>query len=377
MFDIKCRKYKIVYLFTSCKKSGPTNQVINMINNLDRNVFSPILVTLYEEDNSSVLNKFKELGVEHHFVSTSKFNIIIGKTEKLKEQLEKISPDIIYTDSVFPSFAVARMKKYKHVMVLRNYIYDDYPTKFGKILGSILANMDLFSMKRSHKTVTCSRSLSQKYEDELKLQFEYIQNGVDISLFSRATMEERRMIRNQLGLPDTSFVWIYTGQFIERKNIPFLLDNYIRANNEDDYLILLGDGPEFTKIKEKYHNYKNILFLGTKDDVSFYLKASDCYISCSKSEGLPNGVLEAMSTGVAVLLSDIEQHKEILDVNPSAGCLYKQGSSQDFLDKMMYLRKSNILFMGNAAFELAHNKFSAKIMSENYQSLFRELIGVR
>ena len=42
-----CQKIKILYIFTSCKKTGPTQQLLNLISNLNRDVFNPYLITVY------------------------------------------------------------------------------------------------------------------------------------------------------------------------------------------------------------------------------------------------------------------------------------------------------------------------------------------
>ena len=51
-------KIRIIYLMTSCVKLGPTSQTLNIIKNLDRTVFEPILITLYEEADESLLKDF-------------------------------------------------------------------------------------------------------------------------------------------------------------------------------------------------------------------------------------------------------------------------------------------------------------------------------
>ena len=38
---------KVVFLMTHCKKSGPVQQMLNIIKNLNRDEFEPHLVTLY------------------------------------------------------------------------------------------------------------------------------------------------------------------------------------------------------------------------------------------------------------------------------------------------------------------------------------------
>ncbi len=102
-------------------------------------------------------------------------------------------------------------------------------------------------------------------------------------------------------------------------------------------LYILGDGINRDNLMKKYCNASNVIFTGSVSNVEEYLAASDVYISTSKSEGLPNGVLEAMAVGLPVLLSDIPQHKEIFEVDENIGVLYKLGNLTSLIDS---IRKS-------------------------------------
>lgn len=57
-------KRNLVFVFTSCKRSGPIEIMYNLINNLDRDIFNPYLVTLYEENDNSELKKFLDIDVQ-------------------------------------------------------------------------------------------------------------------------------------------------------------------------------------------------------------------------------------------------------------------------------------------------------------------------
>lgn len=70
---------KVVFLMTSCKKSGPVQQMLNIIINLDRKMFDPILVTLYEEDKELSQFHLYEPHVKHVFAPTGKLDIILGR----------------------------------------------------------------------------------------------------------------------------------------------------------------------------------------------------------------------------------------------------------------------------------------------------------
>ncbi len=353
---------------TACKKSGPVQQMLNIIKHLDRELYEPYLVTLYPEPlEGSQLAKYIPY-VKHYHAPTGKMAMLTGKCNRLKKVLEEIQPDAIHSLGVFPDFAISRMRRWKQIITLRNYVYEDYPAKFGKLRGLIMAKLHLYAMQHTTKTLTCSESLSRIYEGRLGLKYDYIRNGVDIERYTMPTGNEKKAIREELGLPSDAFIFVYTGQMIERKNVGFLLDAFVKsyrgANNA--YLLLLGGGTLLEEYKCQYGHMDNIDFRGSVSNVEHYLKACDAYVSTSKSEGLPNGVLEAMATGLPVILSDIDQHIEIYEVDKRIGFLYKQGDETDLM-AMLKETKSHAKDMGEIAYNIAHRHFSAQKMSLRYQ----------
>lgn len=369
-------KIRIVYLMTSCKKIGPVQQVLNIIKNLDRSKFEPVLVTIYDEpkDGTSLLSDYLPY-VEHHFVPTGKASVLRGKTQKLREKLEQIQPDIIHSMGVFPDYAVCRMKKFRQVITLRNFIYDDYPVKFGFLRGMILAKLHLYTMKRTARTVACSESLSVMYREKLKLDYDFIRNGVDVEKYTRASEEEKIQQRQKLGLPLDAVIFVYSGQMIDRKNQKFLLEVFEKDFRDGKaYLLLLGDGADFQQLKDAYGKLPNVDFRGNVTNVGDYLKASDVYVSTSKSEGMPNGVLEAMSVGLPTVLSDIEQHKEVFRAAADTGFLYEQGRHDDLSAQMKRMMKADRKSIGEQAYRAAHDCFSAAAMSRKYQAMYEETV---
>lgn len=368
-------KKKVVFLMTACKKCGPVQQMLNIIKNLDRNVFEPHLVTLYaESEKDSQLEKYLPY-VEHHFAPSGKLALVIGRDVALREVLKEINPDVIHSLGVFPDFAVSRMKQWKQIITLRNYVWEDYPAKFGKIEGGILAWLHLYAMKHTAKTVTCSESLAKIYKEELGRNYDFVRNGVDIEEYATPTDSEKVAIRKELGLPEDAFIYVYTGQMIERKNVEFLLNVFSEHFPYDDVrLLLLGGGVLLEGYQSQYGSVSNIDFRGSVSNVNHYLKACDAYVSTSKSEGLPNGVLEAMATGLPVVLSDIKQHLEIFSADNRIGYVYKQGCAGDLADKLLLVR-SNAIAMGKAACKSAHQYFSAVKMSQYYQDLYIQIIA--
>ena len=111
-----------------------------------------------------------------------------------------------------------------------------------------------------------------------------------------------------------------------RKRIPETVDAFIRADLPNARLLMVGNGPYLEEYKERYAQNKGVIFLGRRSDIKELLNIADIFVSSSESEGLPLAVLEAVSTQNYLYLTDIPQHKEILEEFDDAGRTYHLGN---------------------------------------------------
>ena len=101
-----------------------------------------------------------------------------------------------------------------------------------------------------------------------------------------------------------------------------------------------------------------------------FLQLSDFFVSSSESEGLPNGVIEALATSLPVVLSDIPQHKEILDQIKDAGITYKLGNIDEMSKAInnIYIYKNNNINVRNSPFTMYN-------MSKKYIDFYEKIRG--
>lgn len=366
-------RFNVVYVFTSCRNCGPIQIMLNFLSNIDFEMFNPTLITIYEENEDSELQKFIDLGIPHQKITLQKKDILLGKTDTLKKAIEKLNPDIIHSMGVFPEYAISHMGFDCQVITLHNFMHEDYLAKYGKLRGIFLEKMQMYAVRHSKKVWTCSSSLADIYQNHYNMKFDYVRNGVNLSKFFPALKEDKSKLREKLSLPQEKRIYVYTGQFIDRKDQVFLIDVFQQLP-KGYVLILLGDGPLLNQAKERANNRTNIIFTGNVNNVDEYLKASDVYISCSHSEGLPTSVLEAMATGLPVILSDILQHKEIFEANSNIGKLYALGNSSDCLNAINAVDEANQDLYSAEALKTAQEYFSATIMAGNYQREYLKII---
>ena len=139
-------------------------------------------------------------------------------------------------------------------------------------------------------------------------------------------------------------------------------------------LVILGDGPLLSRCRKLANGATNIFLPGSVKSITDYLEVADICVSASRAEGIPNTVLEALSTGLPVLLSDIQSHREILALSPAAGWLFQTDNLNGLLEKIenITLSPEN----RHAARQLAVEHFSASGMSQAYQNLYQDLVSM-
>jgi glycosyltransferase involved in cell wall biosynthesis len=118
----------------------------------------------------------------------------------------------------------------------------------------------------------------------------------------------------------------------------------IPASTRDKiFVLILGDGSEMQSLKrmvvenslEQY-----VRFLGMHQNVIEFLHAADIFILPSRSEGLSNSMLEAISCGLPVMCSALGGALTIVS-EKETGFLFEPGNSKDLarciLDSLQYI----------------------------------------
>lgn len=373
---MKNEKHRIVYFVTRLRKSGPISQTLDLIRCMDQRKYKPIVVALYKENNTdSMLNQYKEAGAEYYCMNVGRIKSIVCGKNITKKYFQKLKPDIIHSVGM-PLYKMAiGYTECPNFTTIHNYVFEDYPVKYGKTIGTILAMQDIQIIKSNAvNMVTCSKSLSTMYKEKNGIDIDYIRNGVDTDRYQVATYIEKEKLRKKLSLPLEKKIAVFTGQVCSRKNQAFAVEGIIRSAIQDICLVLLGTGPDFEVLKEKYKKYDNIIFKGQVSNVADYLRAADFYLSSSTSEGLPIGALEAMSAGLPLMLSDIIQHKEIIECENSLGVTFTNNNIQSFENALINLLKMNMKTIGENCHRVANTTLSAKLMTELYEEKYSQLI---
>ncbi|MDJ0688882.1 MAG: glycosyltransferase family 4 protein [Xenococcaceae cyanobacterium MO_188.B32] len=363
-------KIKVLYIVSTLRKCGPTNQLFYLIKYLDRQKFEPIVLTLSPEPEDSARSQFQQLEIAIFSLNLSRWQGTFWGASKLKSFANQHQPDIIHSQGIRPDTLAAKyLKNYKAVASIRNYPYHDYVMKYGKLIGYYVAQQHINALEKIKFPVSCSTTISQLINKH-GIKSSIIRNGVDEDLYTPASFEEKIKLKYNLGLPLDTRIIVSVGALIPRKQPDIVIQGFlISQTQKDSILLMVGDGSLLASCQAIADNSSNIKFIGLVNNVVDYLKVADYFISASVSEGLPNSVIEALSCGVPVCLSDIEPHQEILNFNRQAGIMFSTGDVKDLGSRLDRL-SNNHCELKCIARSIVSENLNAKKMSENYQNLY-------
>ncbi len=154
-----------------------------------------------------------------------------------------------------------------------------------------------------------------------------IPNGVELS--KHATRAQRSAGRQRLGLSESASVVLFFGRITALKGIDLLLAaaGPLMRERTDLHIAIVGPDEGATaklrrqtqtlQIESHVHFYP-----GVTDDIakSEVFAAADVFALTSRTEGLPNAVLEAASAGLPLLLTTACHMPEVAEANAGAVC---------------------------------------------------------
>lgn len=356
-------KIKILYLVSTLKKCGPVNVLYGIIEGLDKQQFKIYVVCLSKEEKGSMMALFEALGTKVIRLNNSRLKGVFKNKEMIQSIVASKSINIVHSHGLRADMINAGLKDTYRFTTIHNFPEEDYLLQFGKLKGSIIAKKHRKAIATVENKIACSESIKRKFLTEYGIDTHSIQNGIEFNSLKKTEYVSKTKLREKLGIDKAKNVFLVCGSLIKRKDPLIILKVFNQLNQNENCLILIGEGKLYKSLKSE-HSSESIIFRGKVDNVVDYICVSDIFISASTSEGLPNAVLEAMYFDLPVILSDISSHKEI--VGETYPFLFKTKNSIDLQEKML-----DMLFLKDESSweshsDLVEKKFSAKTMAENY-----------
>jgi len=252
--------------------------------------------------------------------------------------------DIIHAQNPISALAMKNISGKKILSLQGNYS-KQILLLHGQTAGSISKKLEKNALKWADEITVPSKEMYQEYvKNDYKVS--YVPNAIDISSFSH---DEDRRYQKQL---------IYAGRLSEEKGILDLL-NFLKLLSKDIHLIILGSGPEESKVKVMAKIHPNLHFLGyqSKENTIKLIRGSDMLIQPSLMEGgTSSTILEAMACKTPIIATSVDGNKDTI-IHMKTGYVIASNNPPEIHDAVNYLfnNPEKLEIIINNAYDLVSN----------------------
>jgi Glycosyltransferase len=199
--------------------------------------------------------------------------------------------------------------------------------------------------------------------------------GIDTNKFS-SVLNKRIEKRKELNLNENLKVLLSIGELTKRKNHESIIKAISKINGDNFLYLICGRGELEFYLKEltKTLNVESkVKFLGYRNDISEICISSDIFLFPSYQEGLPVALIEAMSSGLPIICSEIRGNNDLIR-NNEGGILVKPADIDGYANAIrkliidIELQKKMALFNKEEV-----KKYDKTVVDEKMSILYKEL----
>ncbi|MFA5098901.1 MAG: glycosyltransferase [Candidatus Paceibacterota bacterium] len=187
----------------------------------------------------------------------------------------------------------------------------------------------------------------------LKSEVVLLRNSIDIESFNPvSSKKEKEKIKKSLGIKGKSICYI--GRVSYEKSIDQIIRAFVIMLKKmpDLTLVIAGGGPEEEKLKKLAKELgvkEKVIFTGPynytfKGDIVKIIQANDLYMTACKNEVMPLAILEAMATGLPlVVVKEKGLSEPSLMVDGKNGFFAKTDDPKDMAEKALKILSNSRL----------------------------------
>ena len=198
--------------------------------------------------------------------------------------------------------------------------------------------VDIVTARRVRRFHAVSESVAASMAGRLKVRrdrIDVIPRGRDPQEIGTRTAARRTAARRSLGVDDDAPLLLAVGRHEYQKGFDVLLDSFavIRRDRPTARVCSLpaARGAESAKLRDRAAGLdlgESVVFLGFRSDIPELLCAADVFVSASRWEGSPGGVIEAMALETPIVAGDIAPVREVLGDGAPAWLVAPRGAGR-------------------------------------------------
>lgn len=362
---------RIAFCITDLDPGGAERALVHLVTRLDRQLWEPAVFCLGPP--GALVGRLSEAQIPTTCLG-ARGRSDVGVVYRLCRELRRFRPEIVQSFLFHANLAgriAARWARAAHcvsgIRVAERRAR--WPLWLDRVTNRLVTTNVCVSQSVAEFSATVARLPREKLI--------VIPNGVEVELFAAA----EPLDLTEFGFPASAKAIVAVGRLDRQKGLPDLLEavSTLIAKHADVHLLLVGDGPErdrLTRITTELSLAHRVHFAGWRPDVPRILRSAFCLALPSLWEGMPNVVLEAMAAALPVVATRVEGIDELV-VPGETGLIVPASAPSDLaaaLDALL-ADPRGAKAMGCAGQERVKSHFSWEKMAENYDALYRRLVG--
>jgi glycosyltransferase involved in cell wall biosynthesis len=207
-----------------------------------------------------------------------------------------------------------------------------------------------------------------------------IPNGINPST---SNPKEQAELHREFGLLKDQIVLISVGRLVYQKAHSVLINamQAIVTQRPEVMLYIAGEGPLRRELEQQIDDFglsDQICLLGNRNDVPGLLSIADIFVLPSRWEGLPMALLEAMSTGLPIVATQVEGVNEVLQQNIQ-GFLVLPEDDRALTEALLKLIKNHQLRikMGLESRKRVDEAYTTDIMCDKYLKVMVDYLRLK
>ena len=325
---LAAQRLRVAAMIHTRTVSGPARQLAALAQRLDRDGVEMLIIVFQRRNQPlSAFVEYLQAAKIPHAVVTERHAFDFGLVEGVKQTLSQFRPHIVQTHGYKPS-AVAAALRLRRAPWKWIAFWHGTTTENLKVRG--YHQLDAFLVRRADRLVVMSDAQRRRFADL----------GETVSVIPNAVVAPSRAV-SPLALPADAPrpVLGVIGRLSSEKGVDVFLHAAARLVEQKASFsaVVVGDGPDraaLVALRDELGLTDRVHFLGHLADPSPVYAAIDLLVIPSRSEGLPNVLLEALAADKPVAATSVGAIPDVID-SPQVGVVVPPESPGELAAAML------------------------------------------
>jgi glycosyltransferase involved in cell wall biosynthesis len=305
------RAIRVAYCIDSFDIGGTELNAVRTVEALDRRRFQVTVFHLHET--GPLRARYEALGLKllHLPIGPLYTPRTAAQGVRFLRLLRCEGIEVVHTHDLYTNIFAVPWARLAGCRVIASRRWLDSSPRAG------LVPLNRWSYRFAHRVVVNSSVVARLMIDAERVPAARVlelPNFLDERAFNHVPLEVRSARRRSWGVPQGAFVIGTVARLAPVKNHALVL-RALQRLDEDVHLVLIGEGPSRRALEElakELHVDRRVHFAGQLVETENLHQFFDVSVLCSRSEGFPNAVIEALAAGCPVVATPVGGVPEVI-----------------------------------------------------------------